>query len=216
MNVLGGRQQSDRLQRRGRAVRGPRPRRSEIRNRSTSWSWSPFRRANTARFRWATWCRSRRHRPGADRPAEPHPAGDDQRQPRKPAVAAGSLASRSTKRPRQLNMGPEYKTGLLGRSKEMARMISRLHFRASSCPSFFVYLVIAAQFESWLHPITILLSLPLTFPFALISLMIFNQSLNLFRSSAFWCSSRWSRRTRFCRSTTPINSANRVCRGTRR
>jgi HAE1 family hydrophobic/amphiphilic exporter-1 len=80
---------------------------------------------------------------------------------------------------KEMNLPPAYSTAISGRGRELARTYREFIF-ALMLSIIFMYMILASQFESVVHPLTILLSLPLAVPFALFSLWITGNTLNLY------------------------------------
>jgi len=79
----------------------------------------------------------------------------------------------------ELGMGPEYSTAVYGHARELEKTFSEFVF-AFILSLAFMYMILAAQFESVLQPGIILLSLPVAAPFALVSLLLAHETLNLY------------------------------------
>ncbi len=93
--------------------------------------------------------------------------------------ALGNAVAALSEHVRSMNLPPNYRWEFIGRAKALAE--SNYNFLIAFVLSFiFMYMILAAQFESFVHPITILLALPLTLPFAVISLLLLRTNLDIF------------------------------------
>lgn len=78
-----------------------------------------------------------------------------------------------------MNLPPAYSTTIAGRGRELEKTFVEFLW-AFLLSIIFMYMILASQFESTVHPLTILLSLPLSVPFALLSLWLMSDTLNLY------------------------------------
>ncbi|HWO01457.1 MAG TPA: efflux RND transporter permease subunit [Blastocatellia bacterium] len=97
----------------------------------------------------------------------------------KPGFSQSDALRKLGEEARAMNMLPGYAAGVSGSSKEIGRTI-RGFLIAFTLSFIFMYIVLAAQFESFIHPVTVLLALPLSLPFALVSLIVTGQAMNMF------------------------------------
>ncbi|MEY4579528.1 MAG: hypothetical protein RL701_4231, partial [Pseudomonadota bacterium] len=95
-----------------------------------------------------------------------------------PGYGASEVSDGLEKIIADVHMPSDYRAVPAGLTKEQSRVATAFAV-AIGLTAVFMYLVLAAQFASWLHPITIMLALPLTIPFAFMSLLIFKQELSI-------------------------------------
>jgi hydrophobic/amphiphilic exporter-1 (mainly G- bacteria), HAE1 family len=97
----------------------------------------------------------------------------------RPGGSAANIQSALDQAVKELKLPAGYVTGYVGQSKEMGK--AGFYFLLAIVLSFvFMYIVLAAQFESFIHPVTILLTLPLSIPFGIVSLLVAGQTVNIF------------------------------------
>jgi HAE1 family hydrophobic/amphiphilic exporter-1 len=91
----------------------------------------------------------------------------------------GEAVSQALAAVRELNMPAEYRAIPLGQAKLMQEAM--LNFLIAFVLALaFIYMVLAAQFESFVHPITIMLSMFLALPFGLLALVLTGNTLNIY------------------------------------
>ena len=79
----------------------------------------------------------------------------------------------------EMNLPPQYAVNFSGQTKMLGE--TAYYFAIALALSIlFMYLILAAQFESWTNPLAILAALPVTIPFGLLSLLLFRTPMDLY------------------------------------
>jgi len=96
-----------------------------------------------------------------------------------PRLPIGEAVKQMAPKVAAVKLPPGYTTKYLGRAQILVE--ARVNFLiALGLSLIFIYMVLAAQFESFVHPLTIMASLPLSLPFGLISLLVVGKTMNIF------------------------------------
>lgn len=94
-------------------------------------------------------------------------------------IALGEAVEKIQKKIDSMNLPREYTTVFIGRAKTMNQAI--LGFTMATILSMvFIYMVLASQFNSFVHPFTIMACLPISLPFGLFSLLATGKTLNVY------------------------------------
>jgi HAE1 family hydrophobic/amphiphilic exporter-1 len=78
-----------------------------------------------------------------------------------------------------LELPPGYDIVFTGRAKSLQETFTNF-ITAFAIALLFMYMILASQFESFTHPISILLAVPLSFPFALLTMIVLGEPLNIY------------------------------------
>ncbi len=96
-----------------------------------------------------------------------------------PGYALGDRLAAVQAMARDVGIPPGVRARVMGRGRELERTLGDLRW-VFLLSIVFMYIVLAAQYEHLVHPVTILLSLPLAVPFGLASLWLGGETLNLY------------------------------------
>jgi HAE1 family hydrophobic/amphiphilic exporter-1 len=94
-------------------------------------------------------------------------------------ISLGEAVTRAETILKGMNLPPQYSYVFTGQAKTLGE--TGYYFLVAFALSItFMFLILAAQFESWMQPIAILMALPVTIPFGMLSLVLFRTPMDLY------------------------------------